>query len=380
MKDSARWRCPFCVRGHFVDEVQDMRYNSTRPGELPPSLFQHSWLFCERLPSVNQPFSLLVTTCPCFMTDLRKLPLADLVAHCQAQNITYLRTRQAGDDRHCLELFRRAVQEDDQTAWAFVYTWYSTEEFLGEHYMLKWVRAWLNGRHGPAIRAHFTEQELVQEIWLRFMRSDAAKTFNFSDMGHLMAFLRRLVNNYALDAARRRAPSVVEYLDENDIGAFDALLRSIPDDHADIEASMVNQEGLDNLLREIVGEIIHSEQEWLVFRSYFLDGLPPRKLYELHPQQFTRGEVEAIRTRLSRRLRKMPYLLQRYIQVVVLEDDERQKVVFDTALLRGWQDTDVLQSHPALFHDQNDLLTTKVRVLEALSSRPLVLKFLGLDA
>ena len=61
-----------------------------------------------------------------------------------------------GDDRYCLELFRRAVQDGDQGAWAFIYTFYSTEEFLGEHYLLKWVRSWLGGRHGASILASYT--------------------------------------------------------------------------------------------------------------------------------------------------------------------------------------------------------------------------------
>jgi DNA-directed RNA polymerase specialized sigma24 family protein len=312
------------------------------------------------------------------MTDLGTLPVADLMARCQAQTLAYLRSKEVGDDQCCLELFRRAIQQDDQAAWAFIYTWYSTEEFLGEHYLLKWVRGWLNGRHGSAIRVYLTEEEMVQEVWLRFMRSEAARNFNFSDMGHLMAFLRRLVNNYALDVARRKGPELVEHLDDTDDSALDLLLRSLPDEHVPIEAAVVNQEAVDDLLREVVGEIIITEQEMLVFRGYFLEELPPRRLYELYPGRFAHGEVEAIRTRLSRRLRKVPYLLMRYVHLVVLEEDERRKLVFNTSLAQGWPDHRVLAMHPDLFRDGQELLDIKVHILEALNNRPLVRRFLGL--
>lgn len=311
---------------------------------------------------------------------LSDLTVADLVARCQEQTLAYLRSKQMGDDQVCLELFRRAIQKDDQTAWAFIYTWYSTEEFLGEHYLLKWVRSWLNGRHGAAIRAYLTEEEMVQEVWLRFMRSEAAKNFTFSDMGHLMAFLRRVVNNYALDVARRKGPEVVQQSDEDGGENLDLLLRTLPDRESAIETTMINREAMDEILGEIAGAIILTEQEMIVFRDYFLDELPPRRLYELHPQRFARGEVEAIRTRLSRRLRRMPYLLLRYIQLVVLADDERQKVVFNTSFAQRWSDDQVLAAYPNLFRDHKDLLEVKVQALAALSGRPLVRRVLELDA
>jgi RNA polymerase sigma factor (sigma-70 family) len=307
---------------------------------------------------------------------LTSLPLAELVAHCQAQTLAYLRTRELGDDRYCLELFRRAVQDDDQRAWAFVYTFYSTEEFLGDHYLLKWVRSWLHGRHGALIRAFHTEEEMVQEVWLRFMRSDAARNFSFTDMRHLMAYLRRLVNNYAMDLARRKAPDIVEHDGAGEENYFEEVLRSIPDESQGMERMITSQEDIDRLLREIVGAIVTTERESLVFRGYFLDELPPRKLYELYPGIFARGEVETIRTRLVRRLRRTPYLLTRYIHLVILRDDERSRLVFDYSLVAGWPDSQVLLRYPSYFADRADLLAAKVHVLEALSSRPELLRFL----
>jgi len=289
----------------------------------------------------------------------------------------YLRTHVLGDDSFCLELFRRAVQDGDEQAWAFIYTFYSTEEFLGEHYLLKWVRSWINGRHGSVIRGAYTEEEMVQEVWLRLMNSEAAKTFNFASMSHLMAFVRRLVNNLALDAARRRVPEVVEPLTEAEAIGMDFVLRAVPDGNATFEEMMARQEAIDSLLNEVVDGVLTTRNEWLVFRGYFLEDLPPRKLYTLYPGVFFPGEVETTRTRLARRLRKAPFVLNRYVQVVVLEDDERLALVFQHALVDGWPDRLVLDRYPHLFPSQADVLAAKVQVLQAIRNRPALLQLLN---
>ncbi len=86
-----------------------------------------------------------------------------------------------------------------------------------------------------------------------------------------------------------------------------------------------------------------------VSQAYFLEHLPPRKLYALHPGRFTPGEVEVIRTRLVRRLRKSPFILNRYIQLVVLADDERLSLVLQRSILDGWPDEQLLLRYPMLF-------------------------------
>lgn len=312
------------------------------------------------------------------MLDLQSLSLDELIQQCHTETVRYLRTHQAGDDCYCLEVFRRAVQDHDERAWAFVYTTYSTEEFLGEHYVLKWVRSWLHGRHGAVIRNAFTEEEIVQETWLRFAGSEAAKSFSFETMSQLMSYLRRLVNNFIMDVARRRAPQVIEASTEQEATHVEQLLRAVPDGASGVDHIMAETESLEELLQQIGHQIITNENEWLVFRSYFLDQLPPRKLYGLYPDLFTPGEVEVIRTRLARRLRKSPFILNRYIQLVVLADDERLSLLFQHAILDGWTDEQILLRYPALFPDLKQLLAAKVQIVETLHGNPMLLQLLQL--
>ena len=304
------------------------------------------------------------------MSNLQTLPLDMLIQRCHAETVRYLRTHQLGDDCYCLEMFRRAVQDHNENAWAFIYTTYSTEEFLGEHYILKWVRSWFNGRHGAAIRSAFTEDEIVHEVWLRFAQSEAARTFNFLTMSQLMSYLRRLVNNFMIDVARRRAPQIIESSTEREAAHVEQMIRTVPDHTGDVDRIMAENESLEEMLRQIGDQLILSESEWLVFRSYFFEGQPPRKLYAQNPGVFAPGEVEIIRTRLVRRLRKAPFLLNRYIQVVVLADDERQGIVFQHAILDGWSDEQLLQRYPEFFATPADLMTTKIQIVDSLHSNP----------
>ena len=310
------------------------------------------------------------------MVDLRSLALDQLIQCCHTATVTYLRTHQAGDDRYCLEMFRRAVQDHNENAWAFIYTTYSTEEFLGEHYILKWVRSWLNGRHGAVIRSAFTEEEIVQEVWMRLAQSEAAQSFHFASMSQLMGYLRRLVNNFMMDVARRRAPLIIESATDHEAAHIEQVIRTVPDRSGGVDRMMAENESLHELLRQIGDQIIGDEHEWLVFKSYFLDRLPPRKLYEAYPGVFSPGEVEVIRTRLVRRLRKSPFILNRYIQLVVLADDERLGLVFQRSILDGWPDDRLLSHYGTLFASPTDLLAAKVQVGETLHSNPTLLQLL----
>lgn len=312
------------------------------------------------------------------MPKLAAAPLSDLIACCQENTVRYLRTREANNDSYCLELFRRAVQLGDEGAWAFIYTFYSTEEFLGDHYLLKWVRSWMHGRRGALIRAAFTEEEFVQEVWLRFMHSDAGKAFTFDTMAHLMAFLRRLVNNFALDLTRRRAPEVVEASTEGEAANLEQVIRRVPDSTEDLEEHLTRQESLETLLSAVWIDIVATEHEWLVFQDHFLEGLPPREVYRLHPTTFAPNEVEITRTRLARRMRKAPFLLNHYVRLIVLEDDEKLTTVFQYSILEGESDEWLLANFNGLFHSQADLMQAKTLLLRSIQSRPTLVQLLSL--
>ena len=361
-------------RINVVDALTKQLYNHLIEIPFAESLREHRATVDN---SVEKLTSSRCKTATMTMPDLSSRPLSDLIACCQENTRDYLRTREANNDSHCLELFRRAVQGRDEGAWAFIYTFYSTEEFLGDHYLLKWVRSWMHGRHGALIRAAYTEEEFVQEIWLRFMHSDAGKAFTFESMAHLMAYLRRLVNNFALDVTRRRAPTVVEALTEGEAINLEQAIRRVPASEGDPEELIARQESLEILLSAVWIDIVATNHEWLVFQDHFLEGLPPREVYRLHPDTFVANEVEITRTRLARRMRKAPFLLNHYIRLLVLQDDEKLTTVFQHSILEGASDDWLLAHFSRLFRSRTELNQTKTLVMQAIRSRPALLQILS---
>ncbi|MEZ4726377.1 MAG: hypothetical protein R3E79_04505 [Caldilineaceae bacterium] len=58
--------------------------------------------------------------------ELRSLSLANVAYHCRQESERYFR-RQANDSTYCYELFRRAILERSDVAWALIYDQYTPQ-------------------------------------------------------------------------------------------------------------------------------------------------------------------------------------------------------------------------------------------------------------
>ena len=67
---------------------------------------------------------------------VESLTISQLAERCQAERERYRRTRQA-DEVYCLELFRRALTEQDEAAWEVIYRQYQP---LVTHWVLRYSR------------------------------------------------------------------------------------------------------------------------------------------------------------------------------------------------------------------------------------------------
>jgi len=135
---------------------------------------------------------------------------------------------------------------------------------------------------------------------------------------------------------------------------------------------------LETLLSVVWIDIVATDREWLVFQDHFLEGLPPRDVYRLHPATFAPNEVEVTRTRLARRMRKAPFLLNLYIRLIVLDDDEKLTTVFQHSILGGASDEWLLARFNGLFHSHAELIQAKTALLRAMQRRPALLELIAL--
>jgi DNA-directed RNA polymerase specialized sigma24 family protein len=101
-----------------------------------------------------------------------------------------------GNEGHCLELFRRAVEENDQNAWNAIYAQY-------RRLIAQWV--------GP----HHDSDALVASTLERFWRAlrGVRLSTRFDHVGALLLYLRKCALCVQLDLAREVCALVREQLD-----------------------------------------------------------------------------------------------------------------------------------------------------------------------
>jgi len=180
---------------------------------------------------------------------------------------------------HFLELFRRAMVDGDEAAWAAVFDQYQAL-----------VRTWLGG---PAT------DDLVQETFARLSQAVTAERFvagEFPTLEMLLAYMRRIAINVRINEERRA---------ERERRALDAWWKQ----HHAMVSSPNPAEDLRHELAEYVLSLVEDEEEQLVLRLTFEFELPPREIVRRYPQVFQdAADVYRVKERLKKRLQRDPRL------------------------------------------------------------------------
>jgi hypothetical protein len=111
------------------------------------------------------------------------LTVSDLARHCQEETDRY-RLGQAHNDRFCFELFRLAIVERDDLAWAAIHAQY-----------VETVRRWVGTK--------MDVEEGAAQAFERFWQAlDAAKFLRFPSLAQVLQYLKVCVHSAVLDRAR----------------------------------------------------------------------------------------------------------------------------------------------------------------------------------
>lgn len=223
--------------------------------------------------------------------DPRQLDLTSLARRALAESRRFYRHEEY-DPRFAYELFRRALVERDDGAWAQIFEQYTP---LVEH----WVR-----RTGAFTVSGETSDYFVGAAFTRFWRAIPAGRFaSFPSLASLLNYLRRCATCVVIDAAR--AHSFADLLPEECINWNDQRLR-----HADEEAT-------ERVSRaefwRLVDGLLASEAERVIVRCSFLLGMKPGDIYAQWGTLFSGiEEVYTTKRGLLNRLRRSPELQGMY--------------------------------------------------------------------
>ena len=208
------------------------------------------------------------------------MPVAELARRC-AEEMARYRRGQCSDPRYCYELFRCALVEQDEEAWAAVYSQYH-----------RLVCRWVGDVPGDP-------DGLVNETFERLWRAIPPDRFgDFSTLGGILEYLKRCAQCTAIDARRREERQQAEEAALARMQVWGAGGKPSPSEQA-LDAIVSEQ------LIERARERLHGLGEQLVFRASFEWNLRPGTIAERWPDTFASArEVSRIKERILRRLRR----------------------------------------------------------------------------
>jgi hypothetical protein len=225
-----------------------------------------------------------------------------LTERCRAQMDDFHSDRPS-DEQPCLELFRLALIEGDQTAWEAIYDLYRTQ-------VMRWVQ------NHP--RFYFTGEEagyFVNQAFWRLWKYGArhARAGRFGTVADYLQYLKRCAASVITDELRRGRSDALSRLielagaDDDDSGGpavppgqAGALLHDRPPLEEEVEREIVLSD-----LWALLRQVLDGERERLLAEEIWGYGLSPQQVYALHPDQFAdEEEVSQIRRNIVRRLNR----------------------------------------------------------------------------
>jgi hypothetical protein len=215
---------------------------------------------------------------------LQELTLASIVHRCARECERFYR-RLANDPRYCFELFRRAVVEQSQLAWRYIYSQYGP-------LVSGWVR-----RHRAFAESNEDVGYFVNRSFERFWQAVTPDKFSrYPSLKSLLAYLQLCVHSVIVDHHRRQLPPGAEL--PLDIDGW-----SHGYDPA-IEKDTLNTIRGEALWVEIEKRL-KNEKEKVVIESTFVMGMKAGDILAGFPGQFRDAkEVYLIKQNVMARLKR----------------------------------------------------------------------------
>jgi len=213
------------------------------------------------------------------------------LARCCSEETNKFLKQNASNDRFCLELFRRAIINRDDGAWACIYQQYAP-------LVLTWVTqhqsaTTLLGQDGSA--------PLVNAAFAKFSQAlTPAKMSNFSSLAAILKYLKMCVHSVVADEVRARQSRQYEE-------TLDAIEHEpASDDPADDVVSNISAQ---DLWKIIQAELNGEDERMLIYLAY-IQGMKPSEISSMHRHFFPSvDDVYRIKRNVLERLRRNRRLL-----------------------------------------------------------------------
>jgi hypothetical protein len=211
--------------------------------------------------------------------------LTDLASICAQETELFFQHR-TNDTRYCFELFRRAVCENDQSAWEVIYNQYQSL-----------VTGWVMQHKGFKTSGEEAQYFVTGAFGKISSILTAEKFGKFSDLQSLLYYLKMCVHSTITDYNRMsdRADLYV---------SFEELQIEVKGNNPATEEEVVDR--IDNQsFWDWINEKLNDEKERLVIEGVFVLALKPRELCDHYAGKFSDvEEVYRIKQNVLARLRR----------------------------------------------------------------------------
>jgi RNA polymerase sigma factor (sigma-70 family) len=215
------------------------------------------------------------------------LPLEHIIHGCSKEAERQDRTSEAG---YCFELFRRALEDQDDGAWEAIQSQYN-------RLVLQWCYAFENSL--DQIEGEEIAREALERFWRTLRTVHIADRFDH--VGALLKYLNQCVISTILD--HRRQEERKRRLMER-IKLFEAPAQFSPSPEREALDRMVHEEQFQRI-RDWIQSNITDPKEQLVLRDSFEYDLKPSEIAQRHPEIFPDVQtVRQIKERILKRLRR----------------------------------------------------------------------------
>jgi len=222
--------------------------------------------------------------------DLQTAPLEELIVKCNYESEQY-RHFQTTELRHCFELFRRALEQQDQQAWTFIYEFYERQVII-----------WVN-RHPVFAGCKEEPQYFVNGAFWKFRRAIKPTDYSqkFESLGAVLQLLKMCVASELLDYRRKDKESelITSLVDKIEMNVRSADTLELP----------ASQETAANKTWEMISGELTNELEVMVAESSFLYEMTAAQIFASYPAKFSDvKQIYRIKENILKRLRRNPEL------------------------------------------------------------------------
>lgn len=213
---------------------------------------------------------------------MRKLPLSYLAKVCAEKG------KKSGFENYCVELFRRAIEENDEDSWEIV-----RENYL--RLVLKWVNGCITADSMPN---HIEGEDVAQQVFLEFAHSyTAEKLYRADGLQSILCYLKSCVYSECQRICRKNKVETICFSDES--FRVDLIV-------GESDTDLIITIDSESLWR-LVETLCNNADEKLLVQATFVWDMKPAEIAVKYPESFaTAHDVSLLKQKLLSRLKRHP--------------------------------------------------------------------------